>query len=197
MKSKSGKSKKPQRVPTKSEDVKTGKAGNLTVRQSRLAKILSERAVKSKGEAAILAGYSPKNADQSASQALGAIKAKAPDILIKCGLSLENIIQNHLAPLLRATETKVFAHDGEITDYAEFADNTTRRYATNMALELHGAYPTEQEKQQGSLGVEVIVVDIARPDRSGLGVKVTAAAPPSSPPRARRPEPEDDPRPRD
>jgi hypothetical protein len=196
MKSKSGKSKKPQRVPTKSEDVTNGKSGRLTIRQSRFAKILSERAVKSHGEAAVLAGLSPKNPRQSAYQALESIRNKAPEVMDALGLSLPYIIDKHLRPLMEATETKVFAHEGEITDYVDLADNTTRRYATNMALELRGAYPTEQEKQQGSLGVEVIVVDIARPDRSGLGVKVTAA-PPSSPPRARRPEPEDDPRPRD
>jgi hypothetical protein len=196
MPNKSGsKKKKPQRVPSKSEDVKNGKAGNLTVRQSRMAKILSENAVKSRSEAAILAGLSPKNPRQSAYQALESIKKKAPEIMDALGLSLPYIIDKHLRPLMEATETKVFAHEGEITDYAELADNTTRRYATNMALELHGAYPTEQEKQQGSLGVEVIVVDIPRPDRNAVGVKVTATT--SAPPRPHRPEPENDPRPRD
>jgi phage terminase small subunit len=193
-KSKSGKSKKPQRVPTKSEDKQAVDDGRLTIRQSRMAKIISEQTAKTAGEAAILAGYSPKTARQGGHQAIERIKKRAPDILDAIGLTLHAVIDKSLRPLLTATETRVFQHEGEVTDYVELADNGTRLRATNMALELHGAYPTEQEKQQGSLGVEVIVVDIARPDRSGTGVKVTAS---TAPPRPHKPEPEEDPRPRD
>jgi hypothetical protein len=194
-KSKSGKSKKPQRVPTKSEDSKAAADGKLTVRQSRLAKILAQQKTRSQAEAAILAGYSSKNPRQSAHNALADIKKKAPDVLNQMGLTVQAIVYNHLRPLLGATESKFFQHEGEITDHAEIADNGTRLRATEMVLNLHGAFPTEQEKQQGSLGVEVIVVDIARPDRSASAVKVTATT--SAPPRPHRPEPEDDPRPRD
>jgi hypothetical protein len=194
MKRKSGKSKKPQRVPSKSEDSKAAADGRLTVRQSRLAKILAQQKTQSQAEAAILAGYSPKNARQSAHNALADIKKKAPDVLNQMGLTVQAIVYNHLRPLLGATESKFFQHEGEITDHAEVADNGTRLRATEMVLNLHGAFPTEQEKQQGSLGVEVVVIDVPRPDRSTVGVKVTATT--SAPPQ-RRPEPEDDPRPRD
>lgn len=192
---KSGKSKKPQRVPSKSEDQRAVDDGRLTMRQSRMAKILSEQTAKTAAEAAILAGYSPKTARQGGHQAIERIKKRAPDILDEIGLTLHAVIDKSLRPLLTATETRVFQHEGEVTDYVELADNGTRLRATNMALELHGAYPTEQEKQQGSLGVEVVVIDVPRPDRSTVGVKVTATTAP--PPRPRRPEPEDDPRPRE
>lgn len=196
MAKKSGKKKaKRPRVPSKREDTKAVARGKLTIRQSRMAKIISEHKAKTVTEAAVLAGYSPKNAGQSGYQALEAIKARTPEVMAECGLNLKSVIQNHLIPQLHATETKIIAHEGAITDYVILEDNTTRRYSTRTALELLGAFPTEQEKQQGSLGVEIIVVDIPRPDRSGVGVKVTASSGTSRPQPHR--EVEEDPRPKD
>lgn len=193
MAKKSGAGKKP---PKPKRYQKVAKGG-LTIRQSRMAQILSQRAklgIKSNGEAAVMAGYSPNTARQGANQALNSIRKKAPEILDELGLSVRSVIDNHLRPLLDATTTKVAIEKGKITDYVELADNRIRLDTQKTIFELHGAYPTEQEKQQGSLGVEIIVVDIPRPDRSGVGVKVTASVPA---PAARRPAPEEDPRPRD
>lgn len=197
MAKKSGKEKK-SKAPKPKRYQKVPKGG-LTIRQSRLAQILSERArhgIKSNGEAAVMAGYSAKNAHESAAQALGAIRKKAPEILDELGLTVRAVIKNHLEPLLSATTTKVFAEKGKITDYAELADTRIRLDTSKTILELHGAFPTEQEKQQGALGVEVVIVDVARPDRSGVGVKVSASIPTPAA-RRREPEPDDDPRPRD
>lgn len=194
MKRKSGKTKAPKR-----KHYQKVPKGGLTIRQSRMAQILSQRAklgIKSNGEAAVLAGYSSKNPHESAAQALSAIRKKTPEILDELGLTVRSVIKNHLEPLLAATTIKVAQHEGEITDYVELADNRIRLDTQKTIFELHGAYPTEQEKQQGSMGVEVIVVDIPRPDRGGVGVKVTASIP--TPARkAERAAREDDPRPRD
>lgn len=168
-KKKSGKNKS-QRIPSKSEDKKASDKGKLTIRQSRFARVLTERTNQTLGEAAVLAGYSQKNAGQSGHQALEAIKAKSPEIMARLGLNLETIIENHLKPLLHAKETKVFAHEGKITDYADLEDNTTRRYATHTALELLGAFPSEEQKRDMNVGVEVVILDVPRPDRSAINV---------------------------
>lgn len=191
--------KKSGKKPAKRRVYQRVPKGGLTIRQSRMAQILSQRAklgVKSNGEAAVRAGYSPKNPDQSAAQALSAIRKKTPEILDELGLTVRSVIKNHLEPLLKATTIKVAQHEGEITDYVELADNRIRLDTQKTIFELHGAYPTEQEKQQGSLGVEVVVIDVPRPDRSGIGVKVTATTP--APARkVERPAQDQDPRPRD
>lgn len=131
--------------------------------------------LKSKGkitnaEAAVEAGYSPKNPSASANQALASIKQKAPDIMDKLGLTVESLIQNHLTPLLHAEETRVFAHEGKIVDKINLADHTTRRYATRMAFDLQGAFPPADPALAAQVGVQVLVIDVPRPDRSAINV---------------------------
>jgi len=150
----------------------------LTEKESRLVKAFLEGA-KTKKEAAIEAGYSPKNPTASANQALDSIRLKAPDIMDKLGLNVEALIQNHLKPLLSAQETKVFVFEDEHAKKGKhtkrvlrinLADNTTRRYATRMAFELQGAFPPQDPQLAAQVGVEVIVIDVPRPDRSAINV---------------------------
>jgi hypothetical protein len=180
--------------PVKQKTAKSNKC--LTVRQSRIARILSEHSVKSRGEAAIKAGYSSKNPDQSAYQAIEAIKQKAPEVMAKLGLTLEHVIQNHLVPLMGATETKIVVHEGKITDYVELSDNTTRRYSTRTALELLNAFPPRDPALAAQVGVEVIVMDMPRPKRPEINVTPAngnLAKKEEKPAKAEKP----DPRPRD
>ena len=168
---------------------KKKKSGNrnigkgLTSKQIRLVKaFLKAKSAKqpiTKGEAAEEAGYSPKNPTQSANQALAAIRLKAPEIMDKLGLSVESVIEKHLTPLLTATETKFFAHEGKIVSQVDVADNATRRYATRMAFELQGAFPPQDPQLAAQVGVEVIVLDVARPDRSAINVTPTNGAKPA------------------
>lgn len=123
-----------------------------------------------KKQAALAAGYSPKFPTSSATQALEAIKLKTPEVMDKLGLTVEHLIQKHLTPLLSANETKVFAHEGKIVDKIELSDNTTRRYATRMAFELQAAFPPIDPILAAQVGVEVVVIDIPRPDRSAINV---------------------------
>lgn len=165
----------------------------LTEKESRLVKAFLAGA-KTKGEAAIAAGYSSKNPSASANQALESIKTKAPEIMDKLGLSVEHLIQNHLKPLLHAQETKIFVFDGETVGRGKKkrvtkrvlkinqADNTTRRFATRMAFELQGAFPPDDPALAAQVGVSVVVLDVPRPDRSAINVTppIKRAAPPAA-----------------
>jgi hypothetical protein len=159
----------------------------LTEKESRLVKAFLNGA-KTRGEAAIEAGYSPKNPSASANQALESIRMKAPEAMDKLGLTVEHLIKNHLNPLLKAQETKIFVFEDEHAKKGKhtkrvlrvnLADNTTRRYATRMAFELQGAFPPQDPQLAAQVGVEVIVLDVARPDRSAINVTPTNGAKPA------------------
>src|SRR6266850_4536224 len=174
-KKKSGKKRKPRK--------------HLTHRELRLVQaFLKAKGNITKGEAAEEAGYSPKNPTQSANQALAAIRLKAPEIMDKLGLSVEHLIEKHLTPLLHAQETKVFVFDDENAKKGKhtkrvlrvnLADNTTRRYATRMAFELQGAFPPQDPQLAAQVGVEVVILDVARPDRSAINMTPTNGAKPA------------------
>lgn len=146
---------------------KLSEAKSLTIRQARLARILCSGSAKSYGEAAVAAGYSAKNARQSGYQALQQILAKAPEVMSKLGLTLESVIDKHLRPLLDASAVKIVQRKGRFTDWVELPDNATRLHAVQTVLKLHGAYPSEEELQRQH-GVEVVIIDVPRPDRSAL-----------------------------
>jgi hypothetical protein len=137
---------------------KVAKAKNmLTLRQARFAAALMK--VRTRKEAALIAGYSQKNIDQSANQAFNAILLKAPEALGECGLHMKAVIQNHLVPLLHAQTVKLAQHEGKFTDYVELEDNQIRLGATRMAFELLGAFKGANESAE-KRAIDYIVVDV-------------------------------------
>jgi hypothetical protein len=130
----------------------------MTLKQARFGAALMK--ARSRREAAIIAGYSRKNIDQSANQAYNAILIKAPEAMGQAGLPLPVIIEKHLVPLLHATEVKLAQHEGQFTDYVELDALGIRLGATRMAFELLGAFPPEDPVLAAKSTVEVIVVDM-------------------------------------
>jgi hypothetical protein len=154
-------------VPKKSGTWKKPKE-KLTLKQSRFAKaFMKTRSLK---EAALAAGYSPKNPTESGIQALNQIKDKAPEVMARAGLTLDILIRKHLAPLLEATETKFSQHEGEFTDSVETADNGIRLGAARTAFELLNAFPPKDPALAAQVGISVVVLDIPRPDRAAINV---------------------------
>jgi hypothetical protein len=84
------------------------------------------------------------------------------------GLSLEVLIEKHLVPQLSATTTKHFQYKGKVTQVFKIPDNAARLRALDMAFLLLGAYPSADSKLDEAKGVEVIVLDVVRPDRSAM-----------------------------
>jgi len=139
---------------------KTKKKKSLSPKQKALMRLLAQGS--DRKTAALLAGYSPKNPDQSAYQALKHLGNSFPELLDKHGLTDSHLIQKHLKPLLKARRTKHFAHNGKVKSVRYYADNDTRIAALEMAFRLKGSYaPTKTQNESRS--VDVIVVDIPRP----------------------------------
>ena len=134
---------------------------DVTTRQSRFAEAFMK--TRNKTQAAILAGYSPKNAAQSGRQAAIALAEKAPEVMARIGLTLDRVIEKHLVPLLHATEMKFAQHEGKFTDYVEVEALGIRSGATRIALELLNAFPPRDPALAAQVGVEVIVMDMPRP----------------------------------
>lgn len=136
----------------------------LTPKQSAFAKAYMESHTLS--DAAIKAGYSPKNARNSGFQAMQAlIKKRVPEMMNELALSVPEIINGHLRPLLYATEKKFATLDGELSDYVEVEDNAVRMQAVDRAFRLHGAYAPLDQREAAQFGVKVVIIDVPRPQR--------------------------------
>jgi hypothetical protein len=59
------------------------------------------------------AGYSPKNARQSAHQAMKTIQKRTPEIMEELGFDLRSLIDRYLLPALDAQEAMVFNNGGK------------------------------------------------------------------------------------
>jgi hypothetical protein len=110
-------------------------------------------------QAALNAGYSPKNARQSGYQAIKFIRLRAPEAMDQAGLTVPVLIDKYLRPQLKAKETKYFSERGIVTDRRDLPDNGARNAALDMAFKLQGAYPRngEGEDHAGGSGLTINV----------------------------------------
>jgi hypothetical protein len=118
-------------------------------------------------QAAIEAGYSKKNADQSGYQALKAIKVRAADLMDEMGLTDQVLIENYLVPLLDAKETKFFNEGKQRINVAALG---IRHAALDTAFKLRGSYAPRDPRAAEQFGNQVIIVDIPRPPRNAIDV---------------------------
>jgi hypothetical protein len=112
---------------------------------------------KSLTQAALDAGYSSKNPGQSGWQALQNIRLKMPDLLDRHGLTDNALIEKHLKPLLRATETKFFQSKGNVTETRRVPAHRVRINALDTAFRLKGSYKAPADEPGESELVQVIV----------------------------------------
>ena len=123
-------------------------------------------------QAAIEAGYSKKNADQSGYQALKAIKGRAADLMDEIGLTDQFLIENYLVPLLEAQETKFFNEGKKRVNVAALG---IRHQALDTAFKLRGSYAPRDPAEAAQFGIKVVIIDVPRPpkmiDASGNGHK--------------------------
>ena len=163
---------------TKSGKPKPAKR-KLTRRESHFVKAFAKS--KSQADAAIAAGYSAKNPDQSAHQALKSIQQKVPDLMDELGLTDRALIENHLVPLLSAHETKFFQHEGKVVQTRKVEALPIRLDALDVAFRLRGSYAPRDVDMTAQLGIKVVIVDVARPARGVVMADVgPGALPPSN-----------------
>src|ERR1700733_369090 len=112
---------------------------------------------------ALEAGYSAKHPGQSGWQALQNIRLKMPEILDKYGLTDEALIEKYLKPLLEAKEVQVCQSKGKVTGTRRVPANAIRLKALDLAFRLKGSYTAPSNEKSDEKGIEVIVVDLPRP----------------------------------
>jgi len=135
-----------------------------TPRARKLVKYLV--AGKSHAEAAILAGYSPKHAAQSAYQALECLSKSFPQLMDEAGLTDVAFIKKYLLPLMSAKRTIYFPHKGKVRDKRVVAALDTRLGALELACKLKGSFaPVRTESH--SRAITTIILDVPRPPRPG------------------------------
>lgn len=142
----------------------------------------------SQKDAAIAAGYPPKNARQSAYQVMQAVQSKMPDIMNRYGLTDEILIDKYLLPLMNAKETKFFPFRKEetktikigkkeklVTETVQVIEKRevtawgARRDGLDLAFRVKGSFSPKTEEEarvtQQFTGPTVIVLDLPRPKR--------------------------------
>lgn len=144
------------------------KKPGLTARQRQLLKELSKG--KAQGDAAVAAGYSPTNPNQSGYQAMKQIARNAPELLAAHGLTDDSLIHDYLLPMMNADETKFFPHHVVKGKKQSFKIDTRtvkawnpRKEGLDMAFKIRGLYVREAENKGPEF--TVLVIDgTKRPD---------------------------------
>ena len=90
------------------------------------------------GDAALGAGYSSKNPDQSGYQALKGLRKKLPHLMEKNGISDDVLIQKYLVPALEATEKRVFNYRGKFVEAKPLPVWEVRTKALELVFRLIG-----------------------------------------------------------
>lgn len=103
-------------------------------------------------EAGAKAGYAHR---QDSHKALKSIRAKAPEILERLGMTVEHVADKCLRPLLTAEETKFFADKGVVIDSRTVAAYDIRARAIDLWAKLMGAYTPQKLQVNGSLTLEM------------------------------------------
>src|ERR1700674_3366889 len=125
---------------------------------------------KSITEAERLAGYSTKYPGQNGSQALREMRKSMPEVLDALGLTDHSLVENYLKPLLNAKETVFAKYKGKFGQKRDVVSWGPRQQGLDMAFRLKGSYAASTEEGRGP-SVQVILVDVPRPDRSAITVK--------------------------
>jgi hypothetical protein len=153
------------------------KRAKLTHRQLKLLRELPQAS--SGADAARRAGYSPHRANQSAYQAIKGLEGQINGLLERHGLTDDAVIDKYLLPLMNATETKFFVHQGKVISRCEVIAWGARAKGLDILGMIKGWYKSEQDNT--APGVRVVVINAAnRPPRDPAGRIITPPALPGS-----------------
>lgn len=110
---------------------------------ARQAKVVGDPQPKSPAETAERAGYGPKISLERGYLTLRWKKEQVAEALDSAGMTLEQVPVRHLVPRLDATKTVNIRYCGVITDTFEQPDWDIQLKMLKLALQLHGALPSE------------------------------------------------------
>lgn len=138
---------------------------------------------KTSAEAAELAGYSTHLASHTGWQAMQRVKKKIATVMDQQGLTVDQLIETYLKPMLSATEVKTFKANGVVMGEDEEGNDvmkdggviyseplvawSPRRDALDMSFKIHGAYAkTEEPGVGGTVNNNLTIINhIERPKR--------------------------------
>jgi len=137
-----------------------GKGANLTIKQRKLVKGIADG--KTQKQAALEAGYSPKNADNIASHELKKtqVSAAIQDLMEELGLDDKSLLRIHKDMLEAKRIISVMvskeANGGGTVDFIDVPDWQARGKGLEMAYKLKGAF-TDKVKYSGIVTLESLV----------------------------------------
>jgi hypothetical protein len=121
-------------------------------RVEQLERVLNGEPV---GAASLAVGYKNEN---TGSKALADTRKRLAEAFEEVGLTPRTFVRDYFMPLMNATETKLFAHEGVITDQTELADNGIRMAAAKEYARLTALYPREDN---AIVGLNIAINNIA------------------------------------
>jgi hypothetical protein len=119
----------------------------LTAKQQVYFKLLCEGVPAT--NAARRAGYSHKNAAQSAYQASRGIRERIQNALFESGLTPEGLIHKYLLPALQAEKTEFCKHKGNISDSCIVTAWEVRLRAIELVAEMGGYFAPKLYNTEG------------------------------------------------
>jgi hypothetical protein len=134
---------------------------------------------KSLTDAAKASGSKAKRAGQAGHRLMRQIgeSGAGADLLDRMGLTDEILVNEYLKPLLKAYETKFFAHEGVVVSQFDVIDLGTRVRALDMAFQIKGLYKAEQQNTAGTIKCIVIDGRHRPPPRPAIDVTPTLRPP--------------------
>jgi hypothetical protein len=129
---------------------------HLSPRERAMLKNLSQGMTAT--DAAIEAGYSPRNPRQSGYQALQGLKKKVPELMEKHDLCDDTLIYKYLIPALEARETRVVHIRGKVTDSREVISWPSRVKALDLAFKIRGLYANRRKPEPERNYIKTLLV---------------------------------------
>jgi hypothetical protein len=118
----------------------------------------------SQRSAALSAGYSPANPDQSANCVMKQLRRKVPELLEHVGLHVETVFRKTLVPGLKAKKTEFFAQNGVVIETRETVDHEQRGKYLDRYCKLLGLYGNGQEGDNDSVRHPPVTVNLVITD---------------------------------
>lgn len=137
------------------------KGQKLTLKQKKLVEALPTSS--SVAEAGATAGYSDR---KSAHRALNSISERAPEVLVRLGLTIEQVVDKCLRPLLEANKTELVVSNGVVMSREEVPAPDIRLRAIDTWARLMGAYTAQKVQLSGGLSLDLSHVSDDELDRT-------------------------------
>ena len=128
-------------------------------------------------QACAINGRKLRNPREAAAKRLQRIQKSWPELMREHGLGEHELIENHLKPLLAATEVKVFNGKDGILYSDPLVAHDIRAKALDMSFRVSNAYAqSDQSSQPVNTQINVVIHDVSKRVNVSSGDQRTVAA---------------------